>query len=74
MEFDLTCEDRLFFSHHPFSEPNFLLSRNLTTFDAFQSLFIKIPARPDVNTVDENPLGLNATDMFTLIHRKILRH
>ncbi|RKF57008.1 C2H2 finger domain protein [Golovinomyces cichoracearum] len=68
MEFDLTCEDRLFFSHHPFSEPNFLLSRNLTTFDAFQSLFIKIPARPDVNTVDENPLGLNATDMFTLIH------
>lgn len=67
MNFDLMCEDRLFFSPHPFSEPHFTLGRNLTLLTAFQSLFIKVPPIPGIGT-EENPCGLNVSDMFTLIH------
>ncbi|POS86194.1 hypothetical protein EPUL_003298, partial [Erysiphe pulchra] len=67
MNFDLMCEDQLFFSHHPFSEPHFSLGRNLTLLAAFQSLFIKVPPIPGIGT-DGNPCGFNTADMFTLIH------
>ncbi|KAJ5040593.1 uncharacterized protein L3040_006245 [Drepanopeziza brunnea f. sp. 'multigermtubi'] len=65
MEFDLPCEESFFASHHPFSEPGFTFSRNITTVDAFQSLFkpSQISQGPS-----RNPYNLNPADMFILIH------
>ena len=66
MKFDLPCEEVLFSSRHPFSEPKFKLSRGLTTYDAFKSLFI--PEIQSSMPSKRNPLRLNAMDMFILIH------
>ncbi|KAI9050618.1 hypothetical protein LZ554_005777 [Drepanopeziza brunnea f. sp. 'monogermtubi'] len=65
MEFDLPCEESFFTSKHPFSEPGFTFSRNITTIAAFQSLFkpSEISQGPS-----RNPYNLNPHDMFILIH------
>jgi hypothetical protein len=70
MKFDLPSDELLFSSAHPFSEPHFIPSRHVTTFKAFQSLFgpTNLPTYP--KNKKGNPLGLNAMDMFILIHRK----
>jgi hypothetical protein len=69
MKFDLPCEENLFASRNPFSEPTFKASRNLTTYEAFNSLFIQ-PNPQLSNHSKKNPLGLNPMDMFILIHCK----
>lgn len=75
MKFDLPCEEYLFSSYHPFSEPSFTPSRRLTTYDAFQSLFGQARIPTDQTQAKKgNPLGLNALDMFILIHRKSSGH
>lgn len=68
LRFDLHCEEDLFASPHPFSEPSFKLSRNLTVYEAFKSLFSKEKTQPRDATI-ANPLGLGVVDMFTLVHR-----
>jgi hypothetical protein len=71
MKFDLPCEDFLYSSNSPFSEPKFKASRHLTTYEAFKSLFGQDKAVPS-NQWKKNPLGLNTMDMFILIHRMYL--
>ncbi|BCR89694.1 uncharacterized protein ACHE_50892A [Aspergillus chevalieri] len=75
MDFDLPCEESLFNSVHPFSEPNFRFSRNLTVSEAFQSLFEECPEdplRPPSPSLTQNnvgnPLAFTVFDMFLLIH------
>ncbi|KGO70553.1 Zinc finger, C2H2 [Penicillium expansum] len=60
MECDLPCHESLFFSEHPFAEPNFRFSRGLKVSEAFEHLFDETP---ESNTID-----LTALDMFILIH------
>lgn len=71
LRFDLHSEEAIFASAHPFSEPTFKLSRHLTVYEAFRSLFSKDKVQPADGTAI-NPLGLGVVDMFTLIHRKFL--
>jgi len=69
MKFDLPCEEHLFVSPHPFSEPNFFASRHITIQEAFRSLFGQFnPSIVPNQGMKDNPLGLNPTDMFALIH------
>jgi hypothetical protein len=71
MKFDLPCEDLLFASNNPFSEPTFKASRRLTTYEAYKSLFLQDKTSPPTSQSKKaNPLGLNPMDMFILIHRK----
>ncbi|KAJ5427329.1 hypothetical protein N7465_002399, partial [Penicillium sp. CMV-2018d] len=60
MQCDLPCDESLFFSQHPFAEPNFRFSRGLTVSGAFENLFDEAP--------ESNPMDLSALDMFILIH------
>lgn len=58
---DLPCDEALFSSQHPFSEPNFRFARELTMTKVFE------------NFLDESysqSMDLNILDMFILIHRK----
>lgn len=69
MKFDLACEENLFSSPNPFAERNFIASRHITIQDAFRSLFAQVNLDVVPNQGDkDNPLGLNPTDMFALIH------
>jgi hypothetical protein len=73
LNFDLTCEDILFSSPHPFSEPTFKSSRHLTANEAFKSLLTHDKSQsPESDKWKTNPLGLNHVDMFLLIHRTLL--
>ncbi|KUJ14468.1 uncharacterized protein LY89DRAFT_736502 [Mollisia scopiformis] len=69
MNFELPCEEQLWASSHPFAEKNFTANRNVTLFEAFQSLFGQIkPEHAPVQATKGNPFALNPMDMFTLIH------
>ncbi|SZF05284.1 unnamed protein product [Blumeria hordei] len=67
IEFDLPCEDRFFFVHHPFSIPNFLPTRQISAYESFQNLFSRIPESQDTATLND-PMGISSTDMFLLIN------
>lgn len=69
MNYDLPCDDDIFSSPHPFAERSAALSRNITTMEAFQSLFKPTPPNQGQKG---NPLDLNPMDMFVLIHRRFL--
>ncbi|KAJ5787619.1 transcriptional regulator family: Fungal Specific TF [Penicillium paradoxum] len=60
MECDLPCDESLFFSEHPFSEPNFRFSRDLQISEAFENLFAEAP--------ESDTMDLTTLDMFILIH------
>jgi len=60
MECDLPSDESVFFSEHPFAEPNFRLSRELTMKAAFANLL----EEPECKAMD-----LTILDMFILIHR-----
>ncbi|KGO75953.1 Zinc finger, C2H2 [Penicillium italicum] len=60
MDFDLPCDESLFFSDHPFAEPNFRFSRGLRVSEAFEHLFDE--------AAESNPMDLTVLDMFILIH------
>jgi hypothetical protein len=75
MKFDLPSEDRLYKSPHPFSEANFLHSRQVTTYEAFLSLFgRKVPETASDKEKNRNPLDFNIVDMFILVHRRLPKH
>jgi len=66
---DLPSEERHWASQHPFSLPRFKPSRNMTTSQAFRSLFAaeKSPSPLGEGRMG-NTLGFNHIDMFILIH------
>ncbi|KAF2152399.1 hypothetical protein K461DRAFT_146169 [Myriangium duriaei CBS 260.36] len=61
MECDLPCDELLFSSQNPFSEPNFTFSRNITLRRSFEMLF-------DPNSHLPHGEHFRILDMFLLIH------
>ncbi|KAJ5860262.1 transcriptional regulator family: Fungal Specific TF [Penicillium soppii] len=59
MECDLPSDESVFFSEHPFAEPKFCFSRELTITAAFENL---------LEETELKPMDLTALDMFILIH------
>lgn len=73
LQCDLPCQKSLFVARHPFLEPNFQLSREMTVYQAFQNLFVESgPVRPFFVDHCTNKLHLGIMDMFQLIHRKFI--
>ncbi|QSS50895.1 C2H2 finger domain-containing protein [Histoplasma capsulatum var. duboisii H88] len=69
LQCDLPCQKSLFVARHPFLEPNFRLSREMTVYQAFQNLFVESgPVRPLFVDHCTNKLHLGIMDMFQLIH------
>lgn len=69
MRFHLPSEDRFYRSRYPFNEQNFLFSRQVTTYEAFLSLFGHNILQPNSHPEDmANPLSFNIVDMFILVH------
>lgn len=66
MECELPCEESVFESPHPFSEPNFRFSRGLTLYGAFQNLFDS--SHVAGQSPDPTQMSLTVMDMFILIH------
>jgi hypothetical protein len=60
MQCDLPCDESVFFAEHPFAEPNFRFSRELTITEAFENL---------LDEPNSQPMDLTILDMFILIHR-----
>ncbi|KAJ5657540.1 uncharacterized protein N7484_001189 [Penicillium longicatenatum] len=67
MENDFPCEQSIFQAEHPFAEPKFRLSRNLTLYEGFQNLFARPEDSPG-HIPNSNPMDLTVFDMFMLIH------
>lgn len=70
MECELPCEESLFQSDHPFSEPNFRFTRNITMYEAFQNLFDSPSNDSPRRSPETSPMDLTVLDMFILIHSK----
>lgn len=68
MECELPCEEALFQSEHPFSEPFFCFTRGITLYKAFQSLFESPSIDSSQWSPDVNQLDFTVFDMFVLIH------
>ena len=68
MECDLPCDEAIFRSEHPFTEPNFRFSRHLTIYEAFQNLFDAPILESPQRTPDSSHMDLTVLDMFILIH------
>lgn len=73
MDCDLPCEEYIFNSTHPFAEPNFSFTRDLTASEAFQSLF-EVYSEDSHSPNHNNPMGLTVFDMFLLIHGMLSIH
>lgn len=68
MECDLPCENAFFNAEHPFAQPNFRFSREITVYDAFQFLFAEDqPINP--SSSGASAVKFTVLDMFILIHR-----
>jgi hypothetical protein len=72
MECDLPCDESLYSANHPFAQPNFRFSREITVYEAFQFLFSEDhpmtssdPSHPQAPTNDPH---FTVLDMFILIH------
>jgi hypothetical protein len=68
IESELPCEEALFRSPHPFQDPKFRFSREITIYQAFQHMF-------ELPTQDGSPasplsskMDLTVLDMFIVIH------
>jgi hypothetical protein len=75
MECELPCVESVFESQHPFQEPNFQHTRDITLSEAFQSLFEEESSRATTpstpgSTVPGTLASLTLMDTFMLIHRK----
>ncbi|KAJ5092481.1 transcriptional regulator family: Fungal Specific TF [Penicillium alfredii] len=69
MECDFPCDDSVWRSEHPFAEPNFRFTRDLTISDAFQYLFDDASKQDSpYRSPERNTLDLTVLDMFILIH------
>ncbi|KLJ10657.1 hypothetical protein EMPG_13964 [Blastomyces silverae] len=75
LQCDLPCHESQFAARHPFLEPDFRLSREMTVYQAFQNLFVENgPVRPLFVHRGTDKLHLGILDMFLLIHRKFPPH
>ncbi|ODH44949.1 hypothetical protein ACO22_00572 [Paracoccidioides brasiliensis] len=70
LQCDLPCQETYFAARNPFLEPDFRLSRGMTVYQAFQSLFVEQGSvRPLFVHRGTNILHLGIMDMFLLIHQ-----
>lgn len=76
MECEFPCDESIFSSAHPFAEPNFRFTRDITISEAFQSLFEEYPKQessegyfPD-SAYESTRMSLRVFDMWILIHSK----
>ena len=76
MECELPCLESIFSSPHPFTEPNFRFTRNITIAEAFQSLFEEYPKQESspgsqisAPTHEDYISQMGVFDMWILIHR-----
>ncbi|OJD18456.1 hypothetical protein AJ78_01512 [Emergomyces pasteurianus Ep9510] len=70
LQCDLPCQGSYFAARHPFLEPDFRLSREMTVYQAFQNLFVENgPVRSLFVHRGTNKLHLGIIDMFLLIHQ-----
>ncbi|OAX80853.1 hypothetical protein ACJ72_04809 [Emergomyces africanus] len=70
LQCDLPCQESHFAATHPFLEPDFRLSREMTVYQAFQNLFVGNGlVRPLFVHCGTNKLHLGIIDMFLLIHQ-----
>ncbi|PGH07476.1 hypothetical protein GX51_01777 [Blastomyces parvus] len=70
LQCDLPCHESQFAARHPFLEPDFRFSREMTVYQAFQNLFVENgPVRPLFVHRGTNKLHLGIMDMFHLIHQ-----
>ncbi|RHZ55789.1 hypothetical protein CDV55_104432 [Aspergillus turcosus] len=69
MECDFPCQEAVFDSQHPFVEPNFRFSRDISVSEAFENLFDS-PANEDGSQagVPDHIADMTVLDMFILIH------
>ncbi|KAF7114789.1 hypothetical protein CNMCM5793_000328 [Aspergillus hiratsukae] len=69
MECDFPCQEAVFDSQHPFVEPNFRFSRDVSVSEAFENLFDS-PANEDGSQagVPDHIADMTVLDMFILIH------
>lgn len=80
MECEFPCDESIFSSPHPFSEPNFRFTREVTISEAFQSLFEEYPKQDTSSSEPNTPVtsyeriraGLRVFDMFIIIHSKLI--
>lgn len=68
MESELPCEESLFQTEHPFSQPNFQFTRGITIYQAFQSLFEPIKQESAGPSTVVSQMRLTVLDTFILIH------
>lgn len=68
MECEFPCEEALFQSEHPFADPKFRFSRNLTIYEGFRNLFLTSPPVSPHETPETTRMDLTVLDMFILIH------
>lgn len=79
MECEFPCDEPIFNSPHPFSEPSFQFTREVTISEAFQSLFEEYP-KQDSSSGPQSPVspyerirtGLRVFDMFIIIHSMLI--
>ncbi|OXV07421.1 hypothetical protein Egran_04814 [Elaphomyces granulatus] len=70
MECDLPCDESLYSADHPFAQPNFRFSREITTYEAFQFLFSEdypMTSFDPSQNITNDP-HFTVLDMFILIH------
>jgi hypothetical protein len=76
MECEFPCDESIFNSAHPFAEPNFRFTRDITISEAFQSLFEEYPKQESsegyfpVSAYESTRMSLRVFDMWILIHSK----
>ncbi|KAJ5110039.1 hypothetical protein N7532_002684 [Penicillium argentinense] len=68
MECELPCEESLFKAKHPFSQPNFRFTRDITLYAAFQGLFEPTSRDSVAHSPAVGNMDLTVLDMFILIH------
>ncbi|GAB7343181.1 hypothetical protein MBLNU457_1250t1 [Dothideomycetes sp. NU457] len=72
MDCDLPCEESLFSSRHPFAEPNFRFTRNLTLKQGMEALFSADGSTPELanikKTIAPGKSVFTLFDMFMFIH------
>ncbi|KAI2787243.1 hypothetical protein POX_f07606 [Penicillium oxalicum] len=68
LESELPCEEALFRSSHPFQDPNFRFTRDLSIFQAFQHMFEISPQGSPAPSPSMPRFQLTILDMFIVIH------
>ncbi|KAJ5166261.1 uncharacterized protein N7482_005042 [Penicillium canariense] len=68
IECELPCEEALFRSPHPFTDPKFRFTRDITVYGAFQHMFESPTADSDQESPSSRKIDLTVLDMFIVIH------